>query len=138
MENKKDIRDLQNVLIEMIAYIDKVCRENDIMYYLYGGTALGAVRHKAFIPWDDDLDIIMTLENFEKLKKALEKENNEKYFLQEWHIAGSKNIEYAKLRKNGTAFIEKSFMNRKDLHQGIFVDIFILHKFFDKVRWIYL
>lgn len=127
-EDSKNIRQLQNVLIEMIRFIDKICRENDIMYYIYGGTALGAVRHKGFIPWDDDLDICMTYENYEKFKEALKKENNENYFLQEWYIAKSKYLEYAKLRKNGTTFIEKQFMDRKDLHQGIFVDIFILHK----------
>lgn len=126
MENK-DIRELQKVLIEMIDFIDKICKENGIIYYLYSGTALGAIRHKGFIPWDDDLDIIMTPENFEKFKKVFEKKNNY-YFLQEWNIAGSEFIEYAKLRKNNTTFIEKQFMNRKDLHQGIFVDIFILHK----------
>lgn len=127
MKNK-DIRELQKVLIEMIDFINKICRENDIMYYVWGGTALGAVRHKGFIPWDDDLDIAMTQENFDKFKKVLEKEKTDKYFLQEWHIAGSESIEYAKLRKNNTTFIEKQFMNRKDLHQGIFVDIFILRK----------
>jgi lipopolysaccharide cholinephosphotransferase len=127
-ENKKDIRELQLKLIEMISFIDTICRENQIMYCIHGGTALGAVRHKGFIPWDDDLDIAMTQENFEKFKKVLSEKKDDKYFLQEWHIAGSDYVEYAKLRMNNTTFIEKQFMERKDLHQGIFVDIFILHK----------
>ena len=124
----RDIRNLQFKLVEMISFIDEICRENKIMYYIFGGTALGAVRHKGFIPWDDDLDIVMTQENFEKFKKVLVEKANNKYFLQEWYIAGSNYMEYAKLRMNNTTFIEKQFMQRKDLHQGIFVDIFIIHK----------
>ena len=108
-------------------YIDKICRENDITYYIMGGTALGAVRHGGFIPWDDDLDIFMTPSEYEKFKIAFEKENSDKFIIQEWRTT-PKYLEYAKVRMNGTTFIEEQFKCRTDMHHGIYVDIMILHK----------
>lgn len=108
-------------------YIDKICRENGIIYFIMGGTALGAVRHGGFIPWDDDLDIFMTPSEYKKFKTALEKDNNEEFYLQEWRTTPNY-LEYAKLRLNGTTFIEEQFQDRKDMHHGIYVDIMILHK----------
>ncbi len=108
-------------------YIDAICRKHGIVYYIMGGTALGAVRHGGFIPWDDDLDIFMTPEEYRKFKHAFEEEQNEKFVIQEWRTTPDY-LEYAKVRMNGTTFIEEAYQNRKDLHQGIYVDIMILHK----------
>ncbi len=108
-------------------FIDALCRANGIVYYIMGGTALGAVRHGGFIPWDDDLDIFMTPQEYEKFRVAIEKENNPHYMLQEWRTVKDY-LEYAKVRMNGTTFIEENFKDWKNLHQGIYVDIMILHK----------
>lgn len=108
-------------------YIHNICQENDIQYFIMGGTALGAIRHKGFIPWDDDLDIFMTYENYILFKKQFLKLKNEEFVLQEWSES-KKYLEYSKVRMNGTTFIEKSFANRKNMHHGIYVDIMILHK----------
>lgn len=62
--------DLQSKILDLLKEIDKICRENDIYYYLVGGTLIGALRHKGFIPWDDDADIIMTRDNWEKFWKC--------------------------------------------------------------------
>lgn len=121
------VRDVQVKILETMKYIDKICRENDITYYIMGGTALGAVRHGGFIPWDDDLDIFMTPSEYEKFKVAFEKENSDKFVIQEWRTA-KKYLEYAKVRMNGTTFIEEQFKGRTDMHHGIYVDIMILHK----------
>ena len=76
------LRGLQLVELEILLEVDRVCRENGIEYFLDGGTAVGAVRHGGFIPWDDDVDIGMTRENYEKfLEIAPEKLKND-YFLQ--------------------------------------------------------
>ncbi len=108
-------------------YIDSLCRQNGIVYYIMGGTALGAVRHGGFIPWDDDLDIFMTPDQYKKFKSVFEAENSKKFVLQEWHTVPDY-LEYAKVRMNGTTFIEEAFEHCRDLHQGIYVDIMILHK----------
>lgn len=127
MDQKKSVLEVQDKILEIMKYIDKVCRENDITYFIMGGTALGAVRHGGFIPWDDDLDIFMTPAEYAKFKVAMEKDGDTKFMIQEWRTT-EKYLEYAKVRMNGTTFIEESFKDRKDLHQGIYVDIMMLHK----------
>lgn len=127
MDNKRDVKRVQGKILEVMKYIDKLCRENGIIYYIMGGTALGAVRHSGFIPWDDDLDIFMTPSEYAKFKKVFESENSSLFVLQEWRTTPDY-LEYAKVRMNGTTFIEEAFKDRKDLHQGIYVDIMILHK----------
>lgn len=65
---------LHKVLLSGMKDIDKICRQNNIKYYLYAGTLLGAVVHKGFIPWDDDVDIVMfrwDYDKFEKIKREI-------------------------------------------------------------------
>lgn len=127
MESKKTVKDVQVKILDVMKYIDAICRKNGIVYYIMGGTALGAIRHGGFIPWDDDLDIFMTPAEYERFKAAMAADGNEKFILQEWST--TKNyLEYAKVRMNGTTFIEESFKDRKDMHHGIYVDIMMLHK----------
>ena len=66
------MKDEQQVLFELMCKFDKICRDNGIVYYLGGGTALGAVRHGGFLPWDDDVDLYITRENYNKI---IEKHN---------------------------------------------------------------
>lgn len=125
--SNQSVRDVQNKILDTMRYIDKICRENHIIYYIMGGTALGAVRHEGFIPWDDDLDIFMTPDQYENFKTIFEMQKNSQFVLQEWRITPNY-LEYAKVRMNGTTFIEENFKDRKDMHHGIYVDIMILHK----------
>jgi lipopolysaccharide cholinephosphotransferase len=125
--NQQTIKDVQSKILETMIFIDNICRTNKIIYYIMGGTALGAVRHGGFIPWDDDLDIFMTPDNYEKFKIAFSKLDNDMFVLQEWRIVANY-LEYAKIRMNGTTFIENIYKERKDFHHGIYVDIMILHK----------
>ena len=122
-----DIKSVQLQILNTMKFIDKLCRENEIVYYIMGGTALGAVRHGGFIPWDDDLDIFMTPDQYKKFKTVFENSNSEQFILQEWRT-DKKYLEYAKIRMNGTTFIEENFKDCKDMHHGIYVDIMILHK----------
>ncbi len=129
MRESKDtwnIRRLQNCILNIAEYIDSFCESNNIDYCLMGGSALGAVRHQGFIPWDDDLDIFMTPENYKKFREKFhEFGDKQSYYLQEW---GSKTgtPSFAKLRLNNSHYVELDLESLR-IHKGIFVDIFILH-----------
>ena len=134
MSNQQSVCDVQKKILEIMKYIDALCRKHGIVYYIMGGTALGAIRHGGFIPWDDDLDIFMTPDQYEKFKLVFEQDQSEIFVLQEWRTTPNY-LEYAKIRMNGTTFIEHCFADRKDMHHGIYVDIMILHKV-PNIRWI--
>ena len=127
MNSIQSVKDVQKKILEVMKFIDKICRENNIVYYIMGGTALGAVRHGGFIPWDDDLDIFMTPDQYIKFKSVFDTMQQDLFVIQEWRTTPDY-LEYSKVRMNGTTFIEEAFYKRKDLHQGIYVDIMMLHK----------
>lgn len=118
--------ELQDKILEIAVYIDKLCKENDIDYCLMGGSALGAKRHGGFIPWDDDLDVFMKPNQYEKFRQIFKEEgDSQKFYLQEWGAVDGM-VTIAKIRMNSTSYIEDSLKDW-DIHHGIYVDIFILH-----------
>jgi len=117
---------LQEKILEIAKYIDSLCKAHDVDYCLMGGSALGAKRHGGFIPWDDDLDIFMTPENYDKFKQVfLQYGDQGMYYLQEWGKTDDM-VTISKIRMNGTTYLE-SILKDWDMHHGIYVDIFILH-----------
>ena len=118
------LRELHNTLLELSMEFKRVCDKYDIPYFLVGGSLIGAVRHKGFIPWDDDLDIGMLREDFEKFQKIALTELSDKYFLQTMDTDEHYSLPFAKLRKNGSIYIEGKSKKSKS-HKGIFIDIFI-------------
>lgn len=119
----QELRNIQLNQLDVAKEIHRICVKNDIPYILIGGTLLGAVRHKGFIPWDDDLDIGFTRENYERFLAAAKNDLDPKYYLQEWRTDPAYAYPFGKIRINGTKFVERSVTNR-DSHMGIFVDIF--------------
>ena len=79
-----DMKKLWSVQMEILDQIDQICERHNITYYADGGTLLGAVRHKGFIPWDDDLDICMFKDELDKFIKYAKEELKDPYFLQTW------------------------------------------------------
>ena len=121
MENQ--LRKLQLTELEILKKIDEFCQKNNITYSLYGGTLLGAVRHKGFIPWDDDLDICMLRSDYQKFIDLWEKEGPKGYILQNKEIDGNFTQSFTKIRKDHTTFLQKEDLPVK-YHTGIFVDVF--------------
>ena len=78
----RELRACQLKQITILEEIDRICRKHQIVYWLDGGSLLGAVRHGGFIPWDDDIDIAMRLEDVERFKQIAPKELKEDFFLQ--------------------------------------------------------
>ena len=80
-----DLENMHKIQLNMLIEFDKICRRNNIKYILDAGTLLGAVRHKGFIPWDDDIDVRFKREEYEKFYEACKKDlDNEHFFLQEY------------------------------------------------------
>ena len=94
--------EIQNRILSIMVDMDKFFSDYEIDYCLMGGSALGAIRHGGFIPWDDDMDIFMTLDNYEKFRRIFnEKGDKNKYYLQEFGFTDGM-ITTAKIRLNGT------------------------------------
>jgi lipopolysaccharide cholinephosphotransferase len=121
--DKDTLRQVQIVQLEMLKEIKRVCTILNIPYFLDSGTLLGAVRHQGFIPWDDDLDIGMTRNNYQKFITEAPAILSDKYHLQTWHNDANYGVPFAKLRKVGTVYIEE-VSEKVEAEAGIYVDIF--------------
>lgn len=116
---------LQKVLVAMLFDIAGVCKKYDLSLFLCGGSALGAVRHHGFIPWDDDLDITMTREDYECFQNIFEDELGSDYMLKAPSYKNGSRSRFPKVMKKGTVFREVGNPS-PDEECGIFLDIFIL------------
>lgn len=121
------VRGLQKVLLEILHEIDCVCRRHNLRYSLFYGSLLGAVRHKGFIPWDDDADIAMPRDDYERFLRIAENELPKGYFMQSYRTEEGYRHPFAKVRKDGTTCINVNHRHIK-MHHGIFVDVFPLDK----------
>lgn len=117
-------RDHQTALCGLLREFDRVCRRLDIPYIIFAGTMLGAVRHQGFVPWDDDIDIMMLRKDYERFLQEAEKIlDKEKFFLQK-EFSEHWPMFFSKLRRNGTTCLEKFHPKDSEIHQGIYIDIF--------------
>ena len=128
------LRQLQLVQLEILKKLDEICKRNDIHYQLFAGTALGAVRHRGFIPWDDDLDVVMLREDYEKFLKIAPQQIGNAYFLQK-EFSEHWPMQFSKLRKNDTAFIERYIAKDEQTHMGVYLDIFPCDNLSDHKIW---
>lgn len=116
--------EIQEALYTLLREFDRVCRELSIPYVLFAGTMLGAVRHQDFIPWDDDLDVMMLREDYERfLREADSVLDREKFYLQK-EFSDHWPMFFSKLRLNNTACLEKYHPKDPECHQGVYMDIF--------------
>jgi lipopolysaccharide cholinephosphotransferase len=120
-------KELWAVQLDLLNEFDRVCKKHNLKYILDFGTLLGAVRHKGFIPWDDDVDVSMLREDYEKLILIAPKEFKEPYFFQTPETDYSYDDCVTKLRRSDTCFFtDHSQRPNVSYNQGIFIDIFVL------------
>lgn len=118
------LRQHQLRMLDMLRYIDAICRKHNIKYWLCSGTLIGAVRHGGFIPWDDDVDIEMLKDDYIKLINVMKHEDNSDYVLQTYETDSNFYFVYAKLRDLHSVIEETNNLYYK--YNGIFIDIFVL------------
>lgn len=143
------MNDIQKKCFDILVEIDRVCKLAGLKYFIYAGTLLGAVRHKGFIPWDDDIDIVMFRKDYDKFPDACKKYlNSEHYELQTIYSDPLASNPWMKLHDKNTAFL--SNIRREGAMEGINIDIFPVDnapddekelqkraRYFDKMNFIY-
>ncbi len=122
MTNDYGNLELHKVLLSAMKDVDKICRENGIKYFLHAGTLLGAVNHKGFIPWDDDVDISMLRQDYEKFLKIVQDEYSKIYFVQTYLTDENYKNNRAVLRVLGTR-VNHFHEDENDLHNEVAIDI---------------
>lgn len=121
--SREQLRQIQIVELEILIEVDRICRENNIHYFLGYGTLLGAVRHKGFIPWDDDVDVIMLREDYDRFNEICKtKLDTSRFFWQTWDTDPNYRIGYGKMRRLNTEYVRVG-QEKMGYHGGILIDI---------------
>lgn len=120
----EDLRKAQMLMLYIMKKVHEICVKNNIKYWLDYGTLLGAVRHNGFIPWDDDLDICMLREDYEKWNKIAQNELGDEFFWQTCDSEPNMPFLFGKVRLNGTLWYEEAAGSANINNNGVFIDIF--------------
>ena len=117
----KELRNLQLKLLETMEVINKICEKENIKYYMLGGTFIGAVRHKGFIPWDDDIDIAMDRKDYERFLQIIDA-NLPENFKVDFYDRNSSSMHWLKIRNIDYKIVER--YDNIESEQYLFIDIF--------------
>ncbi len=118
------LQELKDVELDILRWIKSICEKNNLRYYLAYGTLIGAVRHKGFIPWDDDIDIHMPREDYDRFVEICSRCQDERYKVLSCDTVPDYYYEFAKVSDTHTLLIENNIRPIKDY--GVYVDIFPL------------
>ena len=121
--DQETLNKLHHVHMEILDEFVRICVKHQLTYFLVGGTLLGAVRHKGFIPWDDDVDVGMPRCDYEKFIEIAKDEINNEYFLDCFETNKGYYLPFIKIRKNKTTF-DEMISHHINNHKGIFIDVF--------------
>ncbi len=120
------LRNIQLVQLELLQEVDRICKKCNIHYNIIAGTLLGAIRHGGYIPWDDDADVALLRDEYEKFRKACKTElDTTRFYFQDHRNTKGYRWGYGKLRRKNTLFL-REFQEHMPYKQGIFIDIFPL------------
>lgn len=119
------MKEVWAIQMDLLTQLINVCQQNNIKMWVDGGTLLGAVRHHGYIPWDDDIDVIMLREEYDKLMEIGKDAFTAPYFFQSAYTDSGYSLGHAQLRNSQTAAIRPAD-SFKLYNQGIFIDIFVL------------
>ena len=126
--NNELVRKIQLKELEILKVFQDICKRHGLRYFAIGGTCLGAVRHKGFIPWDDDVDVAMPYEDYAKFLELANSELPENYgILDPINSRHCAFFSYFKIHDIKTAFIENAALKYEDRYAGIFIDVFPVH-----------
>ena len=136
-----ELNELQNAIYGIFLEFDRICGKYGIKYSMEGGTLLGAVKYGDFVPWDDDIDVIMLRSEYNRFLEVAPRELNSDYFLQSYHNVPEFPLNYAKLCYTKSRIYEYSYSHIKTMNHGIFMDIFPIdhikpEKLKSQVHWI--
>ena len=120
---KEDLARLHEELYRTLAEVVRLCEVCHIPYFIQGGSAIGALYNKGIVPWDDDIDVGMTRENYERFLREAPQHLSKEYFLEWFGSEPNTPFYFAKVKRNNTLFVEEIWRNM-NIHHGIFVDIF--------------
>ena len=129
-----EMQKIHKILLAMLKDFDAICSRNRINYFLGGGTLLGAIRHNGFIPWDDDVDLMMLREDYEKLCALPAEAFPAHLFLQTPHTDLAYHGDMPKIRLRNTAYSTEFSERFPEMQQGFFIDIFV-HDKTGRHRW---
>lgn len=117
------LKQLQQTELQILIFFDTYCKKHNLQYYVIGGALLGSVRYGGFVPWDDDIDVAMPRDDYEKLKLLWKESSSHEHFLQYAETDPNFARGIMKLRKNDTEIIERTSQNI-EMNNGIYIDIF--------------
>lgn len=119
----EEIRKIQQKSLEMALYFKNICEENHLMFYFCGGCCIGSIRHKGFIPWDDDVDVFMPRKDYEKLRRIWKRRaDTEHYTMEDSNEYHNDRNLFLNIRDNTTTFI-RPYQTDLDISHGLILDV---------------
>ena len=131
-----NIKDIQVKMLNILVEIDKICKKHKIKYILDSGTLLGAIRHKGFIPWDDDIDIAMLREDYEKFVQVATNELKNNIIFEDMRVRNHFPNIFGKCYDNNTLYLEDGTQHL-DVNHGIWLDVFPMDNINIKTKWLH-